>query len=297
MSSFWNTLQKDVPRKIVMQKRQIGERRSRVVKTAFLLPAAEALCAKVGYANGLLGPNTDLIVAERDKKIATKAKRSLEAICEHWTPRFWTGPVHKLALTHHLHGTPLDFAYLDFCAPMNPDTAEWVHHEVAECIAEGGTIGLTLSRHPRHNNYMKWWNNSHRRRYSSAHQVWTWAEDMIREAAIAGLLGDVSTFYDDSYDTTIAGHTLNTEHNHRLNHMLLPEYAESMVDALSSFMILFPYHTFELHAAIGYRNHPERKNSASMVTFVMTNFRRQSDCVYPSSVITGMKQALRHGGK
>lgn len=229
------------------------------------------LCTQVGIASGLFNQHTQHGFAEHDANVQHKIARKMQKLGCEWEPRFWRGELHDLALRAMFDNKPLEFAYLDLCSCMTSRIARWGCTELGPALAEGATVAVTLQRSWRHNLYMNWWCHVNKKRGTDAFRIYQLADEMIRTSPCTGVVGDLLSFYDDSRSSADDSLSLSIRDRGKTARMLRPEYHTASVDALSSFMILFPMHTFKLDACIEYKR---GTGTAAMSTFVLTDFRR-----------------------
>lgn len=281
--SFFDTPTKDIPRRYVMRKRPISTARVKAAKTAFLLTGPEMLCFKEGFRSGLLNPHTLVGICERDVAAQRKIAASLNRIPFEWVPRLWRDEIHNMPLRAMFDNRPLEFSYLDLCSPLNPRIGRWIYTEFAPALAEGATVGITLQRSWRRSSYMKWWHNAVAKRGSDAYKVYVQADAMIRNAECTGVVGDLSTFYDDSLSSAMDSFTLPRPTPSRWNQLLRPEYHNASVESLAAFMVLMPYHRFRLDACIEYQRDPSVKTW--MTTYVLTEITRTDESFISSALL------------
>lgn len=279
----WDTPTKEIPRQFVMNCPSTlpGQRAAR---TALTLPGWQMLCVQAGLTSGIFNQHTLHVFVERDPASQKHLIRRANTLACEWSPRFWRDDIHKLPLRSLLDNEPLDFAYLDFCAALNAQTARWVAAELSEAIENGATLAVTLSRNWRNGLYMKWWHDQVKHG-GPARAEFNRVRRSLRTAAGGALrleryreLSDEPLFI-DTHGAPWAGEVQIPR-----DWVFDTEWSEACVKVISAFTALLPYHTYDFHGAISYFKNPE-KGGHAMTTFVLTNLQRQSRSRFPQKFL------------
>jgi len=274
-ASFWDTPAKDIPRRVVMSRRPLSEgacNRRWVARTALTLPGDKMLCVKAGIEAKIFNKRTLHVFVERDAAAQRRIARQINRLDCTWAPRFHRDDLTNLPLRAALDNRPLDFAYLDLCAALNSQVARWIYLELAPSLAPGATVAFTLSRNWRTSKFMKWATQAFR---TNLRHVWQSALSYIYAANYAGMVGDMSDYYDDGNTWCDGGYMLPSRDRDGWNRLLRPEYHDASVDILAALFLLFPRHEFDVEACVEYRR--SANHGHWMTTFVLTNFVRLED--------------------
>ena len=144
----WERQSKELPRSLAV--RPIGRR----VRTALFLPGRRAHCVRAALEAGTIDTMTRLVLVERDEDTAAEMRRIVRRLGFNTNPYYHVGQISSLCLRGVLGSQGLDFAFLDFCAPLTTARADWVYNQLGPVLADNASVALTLLRTVRNCHFM-----------------------------------------------------------------------------------------------------------------------------------------------
>jgi len=118
-------------------------------KVALGLPGINIQCVKAGLAAGTFNRRTRYLAAESDADTMQNIQRKMARLSFYTQPWYHLGALETLCLSTLLGPARLNYAFLDFCSPMNAVRAHWLREQFAPQLEAGSQFAITINRAPR----------------------------------------------------------------------------------------------------------------------------------------------------
>jgi len=113
--------------------------------TAMFLPGSGLTCVRDALRQRTIGLRSFCVFAEADTEVCELIRRKLKRIGFRRRPFLHRSLVETLNLDVVLQGSPLQYAFLDFCSPLNPSRLYWLR-SVAGLLSNQATFAITVQR-------------------------------------------------------------------------------------------------------------------------------------------------------
>jgi len=123
----------------------------RSVKTALDLPGQQMLSVTTALQLGVVNLRTRNIWVEEVSSVADEIEKRATLVAKRvkgadWVarPYLHRGPLELLDLRPLLGASPLDFAFIDLCAGLNPWRLRWMRQQLVPALRGGSSVAITV---------------------------------------------------------------------------------------------------------------------------------------------------------